>query len=46
MKKAPAILLKAREECAQRLMIAYATTGLFFMLLPGTFLRVWKLISH
>lgn len=41
----PAILLKAREESAQRLMMAYAVTGLFFMLLPGTFLGVWNLIS-
>jgi heme/copper-type cytochrome/quinol oxidase subunit 1 len=43
--KEPAILLKAREESAQRLMMAYAITGLFFMLLPGTFLGVWNLIS-
>ncbi|HVG92470.1 MAG TPA: NnrS family protein [Alphaproteobacteria bacterium] len=41
----PAILLKAREKSAQRLMMAYAVTGLFFMLLPGTFLGVWNLIS-
>jgi len=41
----PAILTKAREERAQRLMMAYAITGLFFMLLPGTFLGVWNLIS-
>ena len=41
----PAILLKACEESAQRLMMAYAITGLFFMLLPGTFLGVWNLIS-
>lgn len=41
----PAILLKAREESVQRLMMAYAITGLFFMLLPGTFLGVWNLIS-
>jgi len=41
----PAILLKAREESAQRLMMAYAVTGLFFMLLPGTFLGAWNLIS-
>jgi len=26
-------------------MMAYAITGLFFMLLPGTFLGVWNLIS-
>ncbi|MBZ5506734.1 MAG: NnrS family protein [Acidobacteriia bacterium] len=41
----PASLLKAREESAQRLMMVYAITGLFFMLLPGTFLGVWNLIS-
>jgi uncharacterized protein involved in response to NO len=41
----PAILLKAREESAQRLMMVYAVTGLCFMLLPGTFLGVWNLIS-
>src|SRR5438270_12445243 len=41
----PAILLKAREESAQRLMMVYAITGLCFMLLPGTFLGVWNLIS-
>lgn len=40
-----AILLKAREASAQRLMMVYALTGLFFMLLPGTFLGVWNLIS-
>jgi uncharacterized protein involved in response to NO len=43
--EAPAILIKAREERAQKLMMAYAITGLFFMLLPGTFLGVWNLIS-
>jgi uncharacterized protein involved in response to NO len=32
-------------ESAQRLMMAYAITGLFFMLLLGTFLGVWNLIS-
>jgi uncharacterized protein involved in response to NO len=41
----PAILLRAREESAQRLMMIYAVTGLCFMLLPGTFLGVWNLIS-
>ena len=44
-KEVPAILLKAREESAQRLLMTYAATGLFFMLLPGTFLGVWNLIS-
>src|SRR5215470_12914865 len=41
----PTILFKAREESAQRLMMAYALAGLFFMLVPGTFLGVWNLIS-
>lgn len=41
----PAILIKVREESAQRLMLAYAITGLCFMLLPGTFLGAWNLIS-
>lgn len=41
----PAVLMKAREESAQRLMMSYAIAGLFFMLLPGTFLGVWNLIS-
>jgi len=44
-KTTPAILIKAQEEKAQRLMMVYAITGLFFMLLPGTFLGVWNLIS-
>jgi hypothetical protein len=44
-KTVPDILLRAREEKAQRLMMLYAITGLFFMLLPGTFLGVWNLIS-
>src|SRR5262245_4091636 len=41
----PAILVRAREQSAQRLLMTYAITGLFFMLLPGTFLGVWNLIS-
>ncbi|HZI56183.1 MAG TPA: NnrS family protein [Verrucomicrobiae bacterium] len=41
----PAILHKGREESAQRLMMAYAITGLFFMVLPGTFLGVWNLLA-
>lgn len=40
-----AILFKSQEANAQRLMMVYAITGLFFMLLPGTFLGVWNLIS-
>lgn len=34
-----------RERQLQRALIAYIVTGLFFMLLPGTFLGVWNLIS-
>jgi uncharacterized protein involved in response to NO len=34
-----------REARSQRLIIAYIFTGLLFMLLPGTFLGVWNLIS-
>ncbi len=41
----PAILLQARERRLSRLLVAYAVTGLLFMLLPGTFLGVWNLIS-
>ena len=29
----------------QRMLIAYILTGLLFLLLPGTFLGVWNLIS-
>src|SRR5262245_12426759 len=41
----PIILMKAREESAQRLMMGYALVGLFLMLLPGTFLGAWNLIA-
>lgn len=34
-----------REAELQNLLIAYVITGLLFMLLPGTFLGVWNLIS-
>ena len=34
-----------REAALSRLLIAYTITGLLFMLLPGTFLGVWNLIS-
>lgn len=34
-----------REARLQRLVSAYVVTGLLFMLLPGTFLGVWNLIS-
>jgi len=34
-----------RERQLQRVLIAYIVTGLFFILLPGTFLGVWNLVS-
>ena len=34
----------AREQGLSRLLMIYITTGLIFMLLPGTFLGVWNLI--
>jgi uncharacterized protein involved in response to NO len=34
-----------REMRMQRMLIAYILTGLLFLLLPGTFLGVWNLIS-
>src|SRR5215467_321648 len=33
------------EKASSRLLMAYAVTGLLFMLLPGTFLGVWNLFS-
>jgi hypothetical protein len=41
----PAALLQERERRAQRLLLAFVISGLFFMLLPGTFLGVWNLIA-
>jgi hypothetical protein len=35
----------ARETTLSRLLTLYITTGLFFMLLPGTFLGVWNLLA-
>lgn len=43
--KESAFLRKTRELSAQRLLMVYVITGLLFMLLPGTFLGVWNLIS-
>jgi hypothetical protein len=34
-----------RELRLQKLLVAYIVTGLLFMLLPGTFLGVWNLVS-
>src|SRR5512142_1408085 len=36
---------KDRERALSRMVMTYIVTGLFFMLLPGTFLGVWNLIS-
>ncbi len=35
----------AREVGLSRLLVAFISTGLAFMLLPGTFLGVWNLIA-
>ena len=40
----PAALVE-REAKMQRMLVAYVLTGLLFLLLPGTFLGVWNLIS-
>jgi len=38
-------ITRAREQQLSRLLILYITTGLAFMLLPGTFLGVWNLLT-
>ena len=38
-------ITRAREKALSRLLMAYIGAGLAFMLLPGTFLGVWNLIS-
>ena len=35
-------ITRAREVSLARLLMLYVTTGLAFMLLPGTFLGVWN----
>lgn len=37
--------IKARELSLQRMLLVWISTGLAFMLLPGTFLGVWNLIA-
>jgi hypothetical protein len=37
--------VRAREEALSRLLIAFITSGTFFMLFPGTFLGVWNLLQ-
>lgn len=36
---------RAREASLSRLLMAYISSGLFFMLIPGTFLGVWNLLQ-
>lgn len=38
-------LAAGRETALSRLLMLYISTGLFFMLLPGTFLGVWNLLA-
>jgi uncharacterized protein involved in response to NO len=38
-------LARAREASLSRLLMAYISSGLVFMLLPGTFLGVWNLLQ-
>ena len=38
-------ITRAREKALSRLLMAYISAGLAFMLLPGTFLGMWNLIS-
>ena len=38
-------ITRARETSLSRLLMLYITTGLAFMLLPGTFLGVWNLLT-
>ncbi len=38
-------IARAREESLSRLLMAFISSGLVFMLLPGTFLGVWNLLQ-
>ncbi len=38
-------IMRAREESRSRLLVAFITSGLFFMLFPGTVLGVWNLLQ-
>jgi uncharacterized protein involved in response to NO len=42
---ATAARASAKERSAFRVMMAFAATGIFFMLFPGTLLGVWNLVS-
>jgi uncharacterized protein involved in response to NO len=47
-KRSPAEIMdiaRARESSLSRLLIAFVSSGLIFMLLPGTFLGVWNLLQ-
>ena len=47
-KRSPAEIMdiaRARERSLSRLLMAYISSGLVFMLLPGTFLGVWNLLQ-
>ena len=37
--------IREREEALSRLLMAFISSGLFFMLFPGTFLGVWNLLQ-
>lgn len=38
-------ITRAREEALSRVLMSFVTTGLVFMVLPGTFLGVWNLMQ-
>jgi hypothetical protein len=38
-------ITRTREKSLSRLLMLYISTGLVFMLLPGTFLGVWNLLA-
>jgi hypothetical protein len=38
-------IMRAREEALSHLLVAFITSGLFFMLFPGTVLGVWNLLQ-
>jgi len=38
-------IVRKREEALSRLLMAFVTTGLLFMVFPGTFLGVWNLLQ-
>jgi hypothetical protein len=38
-------IIRKREEALSRILMAFVTTGLLFMVFPGTFLGVWNLLQ-